>query len=99
MNWLGWALASALFAALTAILAKIGVAGCRRHAGHRLAHLRRPGLHLDHGMAEPGRRRVARIDAAELGLPGALRHRHRPFLALLFPGARDGARLARGAHR
>jgi bacterial/archaeal transporter family protein len=27
MNWLGWALASALFAALTAILAKIGVAG------------------------------------------------------------------------
>src|ERR1035438_8269226 len=27
MNWLGWALASAVFAALTAILAKIGVAG------------------------------------------------------------------------
>ncbi len=27
MNWLGWALASALFAALTAILAKLGVAG------------------------------------------------------------------------
>ena len=27
MNWLGWALSSALFAALTAILAKIGVAG------------------------------------------------------------------------
>jgi transporter family protein len=27
MNWLGWALASALFAAVTAILAKIGVAG------------------------------------------------------------------------
>jgi transporter family protein len=27
MNWLGWALCSALFAALTAILAKIGVAG------------------------------------------------------------------------
>ena len=27
MNWLGWALLSALFAALTAILAKIGVKG------------------------------------------------------------------------
>jgi len=27
MNWFGWALASALFAALTAILAKVGVAG------------------------------------------------------------------------
>jgi transporter family protein len=27
MNWLGWALWSAVFAALTAILAKIGVAG------------------------------------------------------------------------
>ena len=27
MSWIGWALASALFAALTAILAKIGVAG------------------------------------------------------------------------
>lgn len=27
MNWLGWALASAVFAAMTAILAKIGVAG------------------------------------------------------------------------
>ena len=27
MNWLGWALASALFAAFTAILAKVGVAG------------------------------------------------------------------------
>ena len=27
MGWLGWALASAVFAALTAILAKVGVAG------------------------------------------------------------------------
>ncbi len=27
MNWLGWALASAVFAAMTAILAKVGVAG------------------------------------------------------------------------
>ena len=27
MNWLGWSLASAVFAALTAILAKVGVAG------------------------------------------------------------------------
>jgi transporter family protein len=27
MNWLGWALASAVFAALTAILAKVGIAG------------------------------------------------------------------------
>src|ERR1035438_4484464 len=148
MNWLGWALASALFAALTAILAKIGVAGVdatlatavrtcvvlvftwimvwlNPAAGglHGLTprnwgflvlsgiatglswlcyldrNLRRPRLYLDHGLAEPGRRRVARVDAAELGLPGALRHRHRPFLALLFPGARDGAGLARGAHR
>jgi len=27
MNWLGWALLSAVFAAATAILAKLGVAG------------------------------------------------------------------------
>lgn len=31
MNWLGWALLSAVFAAATAILAKVGVAGVNSH--------------------------------------------------------------------
>ena len=46
MNWLTWAILSAGFAGLTAILAKVGVKDVDFESGHGRPHIRDPGLRV-----------------------------------------------------
>ena len=95
MNWLHWAVLSALFAGLTAILAKVGV----QDINSNLATAIRTTVILVFawGVALIG---GATSDPVEdLAVPGAVRIGDRGILALLFPGpsARRGvARCAGG---
>ena len=90
MSWIGWALLSAVFAAATALLAKVGVA----HVDSNLATALRTsvvvvfawGIAL--ALGKHGEIRVAR--PAHHALSCALRAGDRAFLALLLPRAATG---------
>jgi hypothetical protein len=88
-NWFIWALLSALFAALTAILAKVGVTDINPN----LATAIRTTVILAFTWAGflPGRQgRLFGDYPALLVFSGGFWHRHRAFLALLLPGAETG---------
>ena len=99
MTWLFWALLSAVFAAATALLAKVGVAGIDSN----LATAIRTTVILVFTWAIAiGSREASRPGGdrpAKLAVPRPLRHLHRPLLALLLPRPADGARLQRRASR
>ena len=78
--WFWFALGSAVFAALTSILAKVGIRG---HRGHGLGH----------GVPDAPAERVVGDQSEELGLPRAVRSCYRCILALLLQGLADGGRL------
>ena len=92
MNWIGWALLSAVFAAATALLAKVGVA----HVDSNLATAVRTtvvvvfawGIAL--ALGKHGEIRIAR--PPHLDVPDALRRGHGPLVDLLLPrpAARPG---------
>ena len=98
-SWQVWAVLSAVFAALTAIFAKIGVA----EINSDLATFIRTIVVLVALAADPGRHRQirrARADhAAKLGVSGAVRSRHRRVVAVLFPRVKARAGVAGGADR
>src|SRR5258708_35641062 len=89
-SWLPWALLSALFAALTAIFAKVGIEAIESDFATLVQHRRRrahpggAGL-CDGQVAEPAR------DPAEVrALPRALGAGHRRVLVCHFPRLQPG---------
>ena len=92
--WLFWALASAGFASLTAIFAKMGLQGIDSDFAtfiRTLVILRRAGLVPDLHRQMAGRERVHR---KKLDIPDSLRPRHRRILARLLQSPATGQRLA-----
>ena len=87
LSWQAWAVLSAIFAALTAIFAKVGV----ENVNSDFATFIRTFVIIGCLAAIPGRDRpvpVARHDLdQDLRVPGALGPRHRGLVALLFPRA------------
>ena len=98
LSWQLWAVLSAIFAALTAIFAKVGVEG----VGADLAtFIRTVVIILALGaMLRHRPMAVARLDRRpELSLSRAVRPRHRRLVALLLSGAATGRRGAGRADR
>ena len=95
--WVGWALLSALFAAATALLAKVGVA----HVDSNLATAIRTSVvvvfawAIAIGLGKHGEIRL--LDRRTLFFPGAFRRRNWPVVDLLLPRASTGAGFARCA--
>ena len=104
MNWIGWAILSAVFAAATALLAKVGVA----HVDSNLAMALRTSVvvvfawAIVFALAIARHRRPggdSRPRPPHRALSRALRPRHRPLLALLLPRPATGPSLARRPDR
>ncbi len=99
MGWLGWAMLSAVFAAATAVLAKVGVQG----VDSNLATAIRTTVILVFtwaiAIALEKHGGMAEICAAELGVPRAVGAVHGDVVALLFSRTADGAGVQCGADR
>ena len=102
MTWIGWALLSALFAAATALLAKVGVA----HVDSNLATAVRTSVVVVFAWGIRCWRcwasqcgEMTRPRPAHLALSCALRAGHRTQLAVLLPRVTARAGLARGPAR
>ena len=99
MNWILWALLSALFAGLTAVLAKVGVSGVNSN----LATAIRTTVVLvftwaiAFGSVSPSRIGVNRT--ANMAFSSLIRACNRTFMAVLLSGFTDGQRLACRAYR
>ena len=99
MSWIGWALLSAVFAAATALLAKVGV----EHVDSNLATAIRTtvvvifawGIAL--ALGKHGEIRT--LDRRTTALSDAVRPGNGPLLAVLFPRTAIGPSLARSASR
>jgi len=89
-SWQVWAVLSAVFAALTAIFAKVGVEDINPDLATFIPHHHR----IDQFFADPVRDRPIqqiRADLAkELDLSGAVRARHRGVVAVLFRALKLG---------
>jgi transporter family protein len=102
MNWITWAILSAVFAAATALLAKVGVA----HVDSNLAMALRTSVVvvfawvLVFAFATPGVGALAEIRSLDRRTMFflALRPSHRPLVDLLLPRPATGPCLARRAH-
>jgi hypothetical protein len=98
-SWPFWALASAVFAAMTAILAKVGIEG----VGSNLATFIRTVVILAFAgliLTLFGEWRApGEISRRSWIFPGAVGPGHRRLMALLFPRAEAGRRQPRGSDR
>ena len=91
MTWIFWALLSAVFAAATALLAKVGVAGIDSNLATAIrtsvilifTWAIAIGLEKHNGLAADR--------PPQLAVPRSLRHLHRSLVALLLPGSADWA--------
>lgn len=97
--WFVFALLSAVFAALTSILAKIGIDGVNSNLATALRTC--VVLVMSWGMVflTDAQKWHRLHQPKELDLPDPLGPRHRRFLAVLLPGASDRRRLQGGTHR
>ena len=98
-SWQLWALGSAIFAAATAITAKIGVSGVDSNLGdgdsHRRYRIVRVGDRLAHRRAE----QRGASERAHLVFPDFVGAGDGRFVAVLFPRVATRPRRARGARR
>lgn len=97
-RWLLYALGSAVFASLTALFGKLGVANIESNLATAIRTIVVLAMAWGDGLSHRGAEGPAPGGPAERDLPGALGAGHRGLLAVLFPGPAGRAGQRGGAH-
>ena len=98
MTWLIWALLSAFFAGLTAILAKVGSAGYQFQSCNRHSHRRNPCFRMV-GCARIEQTADLNYFRKDMALLNTFRIGHRALMAVLLSCAAIGRGIASRPHR
>lgn len=88
--WVGYALLSAVFAALTSILAKLGISGIDSNLGHRDSDGGGAGDGMGNRFYDRSQQAAAEYRRALLDFFDSFRNRDRTVLAVLLPCAPAG---------
>ena len=99
MSWIFWALLSAVFAAATALLAKVGVAGIDSNLATAIRTTVIVVFTWAIALGLEKHQRHRRDRPPQLALPRPLRNLHRTLMALLFSRAAAGPGVERSSGR